>query len=131
MNPPTLVLSFFKTVKTTSTIVCKGRIHINGNDVPCNATYAGKLGKLSPLFQNQNLAICEMKLQKFGAGLSTFFVVLLVTRCQSRWENLDRGQYPFKRIKFLKSVVFNTALVYQSLTCFIKIYSISFHHCCL
>ena len=27
------------------------------------------------------------------------------TRCRSRWENLDRGQYPFQPIKFVNLVV--------------------------
>ena len=27
------------------------------------------------------------------------------SRCRSRWENLDRGQYPFQPIKFVNMVV--------------------------
>ena len=29
----------------------------------------------------------------------------LHSRCRSRWENLDRGQYPFQPIKFMGLVV--------------------------
>ena len=27
------------------------------------------------------------------------------SRCRSRWENLDRGQYPFQPVKFVNLVV--------------------------
>ena len=49
---------------------------------------------------NQSMVL-HFSLQLFH--LRTFPVY--IARCRSRWENLDRGQYPFQPIKFVDLVV--------------------------
>ena len=46
----------------------------------------------------------------YGNGLPLTFCNFFTAKhyrsgCQSRWENLDRGQYPFQPIKFMNLVV--------------------------
>ena len=38
-------------------------------------------------------------------NLQLFHFKTLPSGCRSRWENLDRGQYPFQPIKFMNLVV--------------------------
>ena len=41
----------------------------------------------------------------FAFYLATFSLQNVTGLCRSRWENLDRGQYPFQPIKFVNLVV--------------------------